>query len=122
MRNTTGLYCGRRCAWLARGGAEFNARVAKKSAARRGDLQRDSGEQKTYRKLNGRHEHRVVVESVLGRSLTFAEIVHHKDGDIRNNSISNLEVLTRVEHMRKHGLGIPGAALPHEPWKARVKK
>jgi hypothetical protein len=37
-------------------------------------------------------EHRLVMESVLGRYLGPDEIVHHKDGDKQNNAPENLEV------------------------------
>lgn len=50
-----------------------------------------------------RLEHRVVMEEVLGRPLTRAEIVHHKDEDGLNNDPHNLEVLTHAEHRRRHG-------------------
>ena len=109
-RHTTGLYCGRRCAWIARGGNNFNTKIARDSAAKRGDIQRDRGEGLSYRKRNGRHEHRQIAEQILGRPLAPKEIVHHIDGDKRNNSPSNLKILTQAEHMREHGLGIPGKA------------
>lgn len=46
--------------------------------------------------------HRYLMEQCIGRSLSFNEIVHHKDGDIFNNDLSNLELITRAEHMRRH--------------------
>lgn len=30
-------------------------------------------------------------------------VVHHKDGNTHNNHVSNLEVMARNEHCRKHG-------------------
>lgn len=39
-------------------------------------------------------EHRVVMEQVLGRSLSSSEIVHHVDENRANNSPSNLELCT----------------------------
>ena len=48
------------------------------------------------------YEHRYVMECYLGRALKRNEIVHHKDGDIYNNDISNLEVLSRSEHAHRH--------------------
>lgn len=108
VKNTTGLYCSRKCAWEARGGVEHNARVARESAEQRGDAQRGRGEGRTYRKRNGRHEHRVVVEQKIGRVLRPGEVVHHIDGDKLNNDPDNLAVMTQAEHMRKHDL-----------WKAR---
>jgi len=79
------------------------------------------GKGKGYLKFYGRHEHRVIAERMLGRSLMRGEVVHHKDGNHRNNDPSNLEVITQGEHMRKHGLGIPGKPLTWEPWKARKR-
>ena len=38
----------------------------------------------------------------LGRKLSFNEVVHHKDNNKRNNDLSNLEVMTRSEHIRHH--------------------
>ena len=65
---------------------------------------RDSGEGKTYRKFLGRHEHRVVAEQKLGRPLRKGEIVHHIDGDFRNNDPNNLMVLpSQSEHCKIHG-------------------
>lgn len=64
-------------------------------------LKRGSGTGR-YVKRNGRHEHRVVAEQMLGRPLRTDEVVHHKDGDGRNNSPDNLEVMTQNEHAKLH--------------------
>lgn len=46
--------------------------------------------------------HRVIMENHVGRSLGADELVHHKDFDKLNNDISNLEVMSRRDHMLLH--------------------
>lgn len=47
-------------------------------------------------------EHRFVMSKHLGRIIGKDEVVHHIDGDRKNNSIENLELMTRPEHTRIH--------------------
>lgn len=114
-------YCSKACIWKATKGSDFNARIARETSAARADAMRGRGT-KGYVKRGGRHEHRVVAEVSLGRPLIEGEIVHHKDGDKHNNDPSNLAVMSQGEHMREHGLGIPGVTLPWKPWESRGKK
>jgi hypothetical protein len=58
----------------------------------------------TYRKFFGRHEHRVVAETLVGRPLRPDEHVHHKDENKHNNSPENLVVLHPSEHAALHAL------------------
>lgn len=62
-----------------------------------------TGEGKTYTKYYGRHAHRVVAEQKLGRKLKKNEVVHHIDGNRRNNDPDNLMVFSSSsDHMRYH--------------------
>jgi hypothetical protein len=56
----------------------------------------------TYRKLYGRHEHRVVAEALAGRPLKPDEHVHHRDENKHNNFPENLMVLSVKEHLALH--------------------
>lgn len=47
-------------------------------------------------------EHRMIMEGFIGRKLSFNEVVHHKNGNKKDNRIENLEVLSRSEHIRMH--------------------
>lgn len=45
-----------------------------------------------------------LIEMHIGRHLTKDEIVHHKNGDVTDNSLDNLEVMLRKEHSRQHSI------------------
>ena len=47
-------------------------------------------------------EHRLIVEKFIGRKLKKNEIVHHVDGDKKNNSIENLQIMDKKEHDKLH--------------------
>jgi len=49
-----------------------------------------------------RREHIVVMETKLGRRLLRDEVVHHIDGDIENNNISNLQLTNKSSHGKIH--------------------
>jgi len=54
--------------------------------------------------LNGKItvQHRVIMEKHLGRLLKTDEIVHHKDGNGKNNDIQNLELMSLSQHGKLH--------------------
>lgn len=54
--------------------------------------------------VNGKQirTHRYVMQKHLGRELRSNEIVHHIDGNKANNDISNLEIVSRSEHIKMH--------------------
>lgn len=51
--------------------------------------------------------HRHIMEEHLGRKLSYNEVVHHINGNKRDNRIENLMVMTRAEHSRLHQLKTP---------------
>lgn len=68
-----------------------------------GNSLRYTGQGVSYVKLKGRHMHRVLAEEKIGRALIKGEVVHHIDGNKRNNSPDNLEVLkNQSEHAKLH--------------------
>ena len=62
------------------------------------------------RSYRHRPEHRVLMEVKLGRTLRKNEVVHHINGNGRDNRLENLTVMTVKAHARLHGKqrrGIP---------------
>jgi len=56
-------------------------------------------------RTKAKDEHRLIMEQLLGRELSFHEVVHHKNGDCKCNDIDNLVLMTRSEHARHHRQG-----------------
>lgn len=50
-------------------------------------------------------EHILIMEEYLGRYLTKCEVVHHKNGNRRDNRLENLELYaSHSEHMKHHSI------------------
>lgn len=58
-------------------------------------------------------EHRLVMEGMLGRYLSPDEDVHHINHQKDDNRPSNLEVILKSEHGRKHGKESAGIPRPN---------
>ena len=109
-RETTAKYCSFLCG---------NRAKSKAYGPTRGNLLRGSGEGKTYIKFHNRHLHRVLAEQKIGRSLEPGEVVHHADGNKRNNALENLVVLkhqgehARIHHTKNRKCTITGCGRKH---------
>ncbi len=49
-----------------------------------------------------RQEHVVIAEMMIGRALEKDEVVHHRNGQKRDNRPDNLQVVTKSEHAHIH--------------------
>lgn len=72
-------------------------------------------------------EHRYVMSEYLGRPLLGNELVHHKNGDKKDNRIVNLELMSRSQHTSSHNkkeevlFVCPICLLPFSKLKSRIR-
>lgn len=57
-------------------------------------------------KSKTRDKHRIIMEESLGRKLNRNEVVHHINGNKKDNSLENLELMSLSEHSKLHHLGL----------------
>lgn len=72
-------------------------------------------------------DHRIIVESNIGRKLRYDEVVHHKNYYGLDNRIENLEIMSKVEHDNLHakkmiGDDNPMRRFPDKNWMNNPKK
>lgn len=80
------LYCSRQCMFESNRGENHHAWNG-------GKIVDVGGYVKVRVEGNYVQEHRIVMERAIGRKLHRWETVHHKDGDRKNNHISNLQLM-----------------------------
>jgi hypothetical protein len=97
-------FCDRQC-WLKKWNREDQEHTLKGvRASNTSNIAKYRGTgSRTYVKENGRHQHRVIAEKILGRLLTESEVVHHEDRNKKNNDPENLIVFaTQADHAWHH--------------------
>lgn len=89
------------------GGAKPGHKVSEETRRKLSMIRSGTGKPNpnSYEKTLGRHTHRIVAEQKLGRPLRKGEVVHHIDGNKRNNDPDNLMIFgSQAEHARWHKL------------------
>lgn len=104
------VFCSRECSreYLSHKMTEMNEklnpnRMTPDTRKKLREARLGTGDGVTYEKTYGRHTHRIVAEQILGRPLRKSEVVHHINGDKRDNRPENLMVFNnQKEHAKWH--------------------
>lgn len=98
-------------AWRAANREKVNAKLRAYRAANRDKVNAKRREGRETRRCRmvmdkdgrWRYEHRVLMERHLGRRLSEREVVHHRNGNERDNRLENLRLMrTHSEHITLH--------------------
>ena len=66
------------------------------------------------------YEHRLIMEGQLGRILEDDEVIHHINGNRRDNGIENLELTTMADNLRRSAILYDKAATMRKyRWKGK---
>ena len=99
--NTKARFCSILCSCRAHHTKAFQSKAGKAGGSIKIAL-RGTGT-KGYIKEFGRHQHRVVMEKIIGRKLRKGEVVHHEDKNKHNNVPDNLILFkNQADHARHH--------------------
>lgn len=96
-------FCSRQCNMKTQNEELNPCRMTPEVKKKLRDSRLGHGEGKSYTKTYSRHTHRIVAEEMLGRKLLPGEVVHHIDGNKRNNDPDNLKIFaSQKEHAAWH--------------------
>jgi len=103
-RQRDSIYCSYTCHQVGEGRKGGMVRAEQLAEINDSKEIRGYGKKFKYVKYHGNMMHRAVVEQFIGRKLSRHEFIHHKDGDEKNNDISNLQITNASEHPKLHAI------------------